>query len=341
MLSLGTTYAQTSRKLMNNPDGFQFYLLDADGILAVQNKDGDYIIPFNKAYKTIEYNSDYGYFNVATGEYGMGAVGVCDKWGKTIIEPNKQYRMIAYSKKDGFNYFAEGYPSFGIFLDTNHKAYKIGSSGQKQYLSDVPPATLLARGIYTESSQGYCMATGQYTGYLGSDFTVDVEFYEDYIKVLGTEYYYKGDSNGWKKYVGGTMSFNNSSSVTAYYVDKNYNMRKIMTSTMSFMGQTNTMDFSYTVSKGEVTIPKFNNNPSMNGGNVLGATNNSSNYNHSNSTNTNRSSKGKTCHICHGTKKCWTCGGNRTYINPLTNKRVACPNCTNGWCSRCNGTGKL
>lgn len=52
-------------------------------------------------------------------------------------------------------------------------------------------------------------------------------------------------------------------------------------------------------------------------------------------------SSGKTCHICHGTKKCWTCGGNRTYINPLTNKRVACPNCTNGWCSRCNGTGRL
>lgn len=49
----------------------------------------------------------------------------------------------------------------------------------------------------------------------------------------------------------------------------------------------------------------------------------------------------KICHICHGTKKCRTCNGQRTYINPLTNKRVACPNCTNGWCSRCNGTGKI
>lgn len=52
-------------------------------------------------------------------------------------------------------------------------------------------------------------------------------------------------------------------------------------------------------------------------------------------------SHSKTCHICHGTKKCWTCGGKRTFINPLTNKRVTCPNCTNGWCSRCNGTGKI
>ena len=78
----------------------------------------------------------------------------------------------------------------------------------------------------------------------------------------------------------------------------------------------------------------------MNSGKASGVSN-STNYNHSKSYNTNTASGGKTCHICHGTKKCWTCGGNRTYINPLTNKRVACPNCTNGWCSRCNGTGRI
>lgn len=79
----------------------------------------------------------------------------------------------------------------------------------------------------------------------------------------------------------------------------------------------------------------------MNSGNTSGVNSNSTNYNRGNSTNTNSSSGGKPCNICRGTKKCWTCGGNRTYINPLTNKRVACPNCTNGLCSRCNGTGKL
>ena len=79
----------------------------------------------------------------------------------------------------------------------------------------------------------------------------------------------------------------------------------------------------------------------MNSGKSTVVNSNGTNYGRSNSANTNTSSGGKTCHICHGTKKCWTCGGNRTYINPLTNKRVACPNCTNGWCSRCNGTGRL
>lgn len=49
----------------------------------------------------------------------------------------------------------------------------------------------------------------------------------------------------------------------------------------------------------------------------------------------------RTCNLCHGTKKCWTCYGKRTYINPLTGKSVACPNCSDGWCSKCHGTGKL
>lgn len=78
----------------------------------------------------------------------------------------------------------------------------------------------------------------------------------------------------------------------------------------------------------------------MNGGNTSVGSPNSTISGSGSSSRTN-STSGKTCHICHGYKKCWTCSGNRTFINPLTNKRVACPNCTNGWCSRCNGTGKI
>lgn len=78
----------------------------------------------------------------------------------------------------------------------------------------------------------------------------------------------------------------------------------------------------------------------MNGSNTSVGSSNSTVSGSGSSSRTN-STSGKTCHICHGYKKCWTCSGNRTFINPLTNKRVACPNCTNGWCSRCNGTGKI
>ena len=78
----------------------------------------------------------------------------------------------------------------------------------------------------------------------------------------------------------------------------------------------------------------------MNGSNTSVGSSNSTVSGSGSSSRTNSTSV-KTCHICHGYKKCRTCSGNRTYINPLTNKRVACPNCTNGWCSRCNGTGKI
>lgn len=50
-------------------------------------------------------------------------------------------------------------------------------------------------------------------------------------------------------------------------------------------------------------------------------------------------SSGKTCYLCHGIKKCWTCNGNRTYL--VYGKYKDCPNCTDGWCRACHGTGKL
>ena len=74
--------------------------------------------------------------------------------------------------------------------------------------------------------------------------------------------------------------------------------------------------------------------------NGVGTTVESKTGNQSSFTNTGATNE-KTCHLCHGIKKCWTCNGKRMYINPLTGKYVTCPNCTNGWCSRCNGTGKL
>ena len=91
---------------------------------------------------------------------------------------------------------------------------------------------------------------------------------------------------------------------------------------------------SYT--KGEWRAMKGQAIRDSNNGGGMAPVSSSEGYNSTITTN-----KSKTCHICHGTKKCWTCGGNRTYINPLTNKRVTCPNCTNGWCSRCNGTGEI
>ena len=52
-------------------------------------------------------------------------------------------------------------------------------------------------------------------------------------------------------------------------------------------------------------------------------------------------SGGQTCYLCHGTKKCWTCNGKMWYLESDfgTGKRLKCPNCTDGWCSHCHGSG--
>ena len=53
-----------------------------------------------------------------------------------------------------------------------------------------------------------------------------------------------------------------------------------------------------------------------------------------------KTSSSSPCYLCHGIGKCWTCNGNRTYLNPLTGKYIDCPNCTDGLCSHCHGSGK-
>jgi len=69
------------------------------------------------------------------------------------------------------------------------------------------------------------------------------------------------------------------------------------------------------------------------------------NYNNNNEgyskKSTSGTSSGKSCYSCHGIKKCWTCNGERTYRNPLNGQYVKCPNCTDGLCHVCHGTGRL
>ncbi len=48
------------------------------------------------------------------------------------------------------------------------------------------------------------------------------------------------------------------------------------------------------------------------------------------------------CHMCHGLGKCWTCSGKGWEYNKLGVDGVHdCPNCSNGECSHCHGTGKV
>lgn len=61
----------------------------------------------------------------------------------------------------------------------------------------------------------------------------------------------------------------------------------------------------------------------------------------SNSSYSNSTSSERRCEHCHGSGRCNTCNGNYThYIGYVGAKPKHCPNCSNGSCRWCNGTGK-
>ena len=68
----------------------------------------------------------------------------------------------------------------------------------------------------------------------------------------------------------------------------------------------------------------------------------SSTYSSGSSTSTSGSSSSsdRSCRVCYGLGKCRTCNGNRQYFDTFTSKYIKCPNCTNGLCTSCGGSGR-
>ncbi len=62
----------------------------------------------------------------------------------------------------------------------------------------------------------------------------------------------------------------------------------------------------------------------------------------SSSTSSSSSGSSRSCRVCYGSGKCRTCNGNGKYFDDsLGNGSMRkCPNCTNGLCTSCGGTGR-
>ena len=54
------------------------------------------------------------------------------------------------------------------------------------------------------------------------------------------------------------------------------------------------------------------------------------------------SSSGRSCRVCYGTGKCRTCNGKHWYYDSSfgIGKKQICPNCSDGRCTSCGGSGK-
>ena len=68
---------------------------------------------------------------------------------------------------------------------------------------------------------------------------------------------------------------------------------------------------------------------------------NSYSSSNSNKNNVSNNSSGRRCEHCNGNGRCHTCNGNYTnWIGYVGAKPRKCPNCTNGKCKYCGGTGR-
>lgn len=170
-----------------------------------------------------------------------------------------------------------------------------------------------------------------------------ITFYNNKIVVDNKETYeFLQEQNGVKAFQGPTQYMNGMSATPVIFVDPNYSDVVLFIT----LGNTILKSPIYLMS-----VDKFQRLLASNSGisNDLfynNATNkSSSDYNRNNRSGSKKYYENrygyKDCHICHGLKYCQTCGGDGIMRHSYTNTSGDCPNCTNGKCSICGGTGKV
>ena len=317
-------------------DGKRYFSIKKNGLEGICDEYGREIIAPDK-YEYVGYiNNSKHYFFAGSDDF----VGVCDEYGREIIAPNKYKNNIRYfadrfeyktetgkwlpvDKKD-INYYSD------VASVSNGSSTTVSSSNST---SSTSSKKLLYEGDYTISNQSYNTGAGQYTNAIGSGIDIHVRVYEDYIMIDGTKCNYASTSGDWRIYAG--VAWNNSKEY--YKVNfKNYEMSKFTDILNPFTGMFDT--FTTSIVKGKVYFNVNNNS-------------NSNNYNTGQSSTQTKSSGNvnqettryvdKTCHGCHNSGKCNTCNG-KGWIERLGVKgTMDCPNCTNGRCSICGGSGKV
>lgn len=111
-----------------------------------------------------------------------------------------------------------------------------------------------------------------------------------------------------------------------YYIAPNYNAVAAPATTWN----TPNYDFNSTWTTASATYPTT----------TTYSSGSSSYSSGSSTTSSGSSSSGRSCSVCYGLGKCRTCNGKGTYFDSLNSKTNKCPNCTNGLCTSCGGSGR-
>lgn len=262
-------------------------------------------------------------------------------------QDNKEEAIYWFKKDADINYEQTGKEDcvslkclreLGVYYHPSAKYSSETSSSSSSRTSSSSSTTssssnkgLLYSGTYTQSPQGYCQETGQYTESMGPGFVLSVEIYDSYITINGSRCEHTSTSGSWKTFKGNEMY-----GVTQYYKVNynNFEMSSYMISLNPYTGGYNT--FVYQMKKGEASFDIHHNNTTTNNGGYSIGGNRGGGINKGGTT-----TYKKDCYMCHGSGKCRTCNGRHRYLNRLTNKYITCPNCgPDGRCRTCNGTGK-
>lgn len=164
-------------------------------------------------------------------------------------------------------------------------------------------------GTFTVSPQALNERYGTYTEGFGPGFEIpNIKIYDDKIDVMGNVCPFKSTSGNWRIYEDRTSVFGET---TYYYVDKNFNMKKVQHQPNQFDGSVDV--FTYEMQKGSVIfsiIPTQNPQGGSQGGVSSGGR-------------TGNTGSGHKCRLCGGSgrKKVEAWSGDKTSTK---------------WCSECH-----
>lgn len=288
-------------------------------IWGAYTKEGMELIPTSRGYTGMireELSNERFYYCVAKGEY----YGACDEDGNEFIEP--LYSYITYTDK-GNDENDIDYSSFGVKDEKEEKLLYM-------YMNEINKVVRFPTPIWRKKYICKKYYSKSENRWINSDeISYDVSKYDNHLIIGLFRYDCNSKRNGYSCY-------ERKNDDGYFYIKENDNL--IFETENSIYEFIERMQVSSNQSlEQSASVSSNNQNQNNFSNNVPYVTSNKNqNDSYDNKVNTYQPD----CPHCHGFGKCWTCNGRKLVLNPLTNEYMKCPNCTDGICSFCDGTGK-